>query len=171
MKSEISALVDDALERHQAPTVLAAMKGDVELRRAWGEYQTIGAAMRHERALGCDMTARVMAALETEPTVMAPRRRPGPTWQQPLVALAASAAGVAVVAWMAFAPNESLGPTRTALLAQSQTPQTGVAVKPAGQGDMQGYLLAHQVNAPLSRLQGGTQNIRMVSAAGRADRR
>lgn len=171
MKSEVSVLLDGELERHEAPRVLSALKGDVGLRGAWCEYQTIGAALRHEAGLGCDITAGVMAALEDEATVLAPRPGRETAWQRPLVALAASAAGVAVVGWMALVPNDARWPARPSALAQSQSPQAVAAVRPAPQRDMQEYLLAHQVNAPLSRLQGGTQNIRMVSASGRADRR
>lgn len=171
MKSEVSVLLDGELERHEAPGVLSALKGDAGLRGVWCEYQTIGAALRHEDGLACDITARVMAALEGEVTVLAPRPRREAAWQRPLVALAASAAGVAVVGWMAFVPNEALGPARPSTLAQSQPPQAVAAVRPAPRRDMEEYLLAHQVNVPLPLPQGSTQHIRMVSASGRADRR
>lgn len=170
MKNEISVLLDGELEAQAAPAVLSALKDDEGLRGTWRDYQTIGAALRREDGLDHDITARVMAALAEEPTVLAPKPERKHAWHKPLAALAASVAGVAAVGWMAFAPNDTLEAARASALAQHVRPQAAVAAKPAAQRDMQDYLLAHQVNAPAARLPGGTQHIRMVSVSGRAER-
>lgn len=170
MKNEISLLLDGELDRRGAAPVFDALKTDAELRGTWSDYQSIGATLRNEDHLGFDLTSRVMAALDAEPTVLAPRAKQEPAWQRPLAALAASAAGVAVVGWIAFGANDLAAPTRSAALAQAQPAAASSGVKPAAQRDIQEYLLAHQVNAPSSRPQGGTQNIRMVSASGRGGR-
>lgn len=102
MKTRISALMDGELERHEVVETLQALRRIEELRSEWRDGHLIGAALRGERGLDLDVTARVMSALDMEPTVMAPAPRRAPVWQRPLLALAASAAGVAVVAWLAF---------------------------------------------------------------------
>lgn len=171
MKIEVSVLLDGELEVHESAGALAALRGDGALREAWSDYQTIGAALRREDGLGHDIAPRVMAALAAEPTVLSPRPRAGASWRRPAVALAASAAGVAVVGWVAFSSGNGVDQSRSATFAQGQqSSQVAAAVRPAGQRDLQEYLLAHQVNSPSFRLKGGTQHIRMVSAAGGADR-
>lgn len=170
MKNDISLLLDGELDRGGAAPALDALKGDADLRGTWSDYQAIGAALRNEGNLGCDMTARVMAALDAEPTVLAPRAKPEPVWQRPLATLAASVAGVAVVGWIAFGANDFASSSRSATLAQAQPAAASSGIKPAAQRDIQEYLLAHQVNAPSARPQGGTQNIRMVTASGQGGR-
>jgi sigma-E factor negative regulatory protein RseA len=170
MKNEFSRMLDGDLDPHATAPVFEAIKGDAELRRTWSDYQTIGSALRHEGNLGCDLTLRVMTALADEPTILAPKLRTERSWQRPLAALAASAAGVAVVSWIAFGANDFASSTRATTVAQLQPSTSNGGIKPAAQRDIQEYLLAHQFNAPTSRPQGGTQNIRMVSASGQGGR-
>ncbi len=124
----------------------------------------IGAALRGERGLDLDVTARVMSALDMEPTVMAPVARRPPEWQRPLLALAASAAGVAVVAWLALAPGES-GLTAGAggLAAAKPGP---VVAQAQSTPRLQEYLVAHQAYAPGGVIGGAARNIRTVAASG-----
>jgi sigma-E factor negative regulatory protein RseA len=172
MKTEVSALLDGELEMHEAASALAGLRRDGELRAAWSAYQTIGAALRGEKELSCDITARVMAGLEQEPTVLCPPTRRAAAWPRPAVALAASAAGVAVVAWVAFAPQFSAAPGHADIArAPSAAPAAVVAMKPAAQREMQEYLVAHQAQASSAQLPGVTQNIRTVSASGGVWRR
>jgi sigma-E factor negative regulatory protein RseA len=167
MKTEVSALLDGELEASEARDALAVLRRDGELRTAWSTYQTIGAALRGEKDLSQDITARVMAGLEQEATVLCPQARREAAWPRPAFALAASAAGVAVVAWVAFAPQFSAAPTHAAI---ARAPAAVVAMKPAAQREMQGYLVAHQAHASSAQLPGLTQNIRTVSASGGASR-
>lgn len=163
MKTRISALMDGELEDHEVAQALQALRRNDELRSQWCDCQLIGAALRGERELDVDVTARVMSALELEPTVMAPQRRTTAEWQRPVLALAASAAGVAVVAWLALAPGGdaalvapgTLAAAKPALVAQTQsTPR------------LQEYLVAHQAYAPAGVMVGGARNIRTVAASG-----
>ena len=168
MKTRISALMDGELEQHELAETLQSLRRNDELRREWCDGQLIGAALRGERGLDLDVTARVMSALDIEPTVMAPAPRPAAAWQRPLLALAASAAGVAVVAWLALTPDGSglpaglpagTGGLATAkvgpIVAQSQsTPR------------LQEYLVAHQAHAPGGVIGGAARNIRTVAAGG-----
>lgn len=175
MKNEVSALFDGELEEHEAQSALSALHGDGDLRATWDDYQTIGAALRREDRLDTGLTARVMAGLEHDVTVLAPHPRPT-AWQRPLMALAASVAGIAVVGWVAFSPQMSPAPAGPGHLASNPSTQVAAAatvasVAPTARREMQEYLVAHQAHVPSSQVMGGTQNIRTVSVAGGDQRR
>jgi sigma-E factor negative regulatory protein RseA len=55
--------------------VFDGMRKDASLRREWDTYCLIGDACAATRAGSSDFVARVMASLEDEPTVLAPRAR------------------------------------------------------------------------------------------------
>jgi sigma-E factor negative regulatory protein RseA len=163
MKSELSALLDGEMEQHQSRALFSALKSDGTLRDAWADYQLIGDALRAEPGLDCDITSRVMSSLADEPVILAPARRRQASWRGSALALAASAAGVAVVGWLALAPQ--LAPRELPVLARADLPAPTIVTVAAQQG-MQEYLMAHQTNAPGLHMQGGTQHIRTVSATG-----
>ena len=163
MKDGISAFMDGELDDRAAGPVIDTLGRDAEAREAWRTYHLIGDALRDGRLLPAGFSARVARALEAEPTVLAPRRlQPQPrTWY----ALAASAAGFALVGWLAFAPQQSA----VAPVAQQQVPQPAVAKAspkpnivplPSGTND---YLLAHQAFSPRVSLQGMAPYVRTVS--------
>jgi sigma-E factor negative regulatory protein RseA len=166
MKTRISALMDGELEQHEVVETLQALRRNEDLRREWNDGQLIGAALRGERRLDFDVTARVLSALDMEPTVMAPAARRASAWQRPLLALAASAAGVAVVAWLALAPDGSglpagLPPVHSSLAAAKPGP---VAAQAQSTPRLQEYLVAHQAYAPSGVIGGAARNIRTVAA-------
>lgn len=164
MKTRISTLHDGEIEDHEIEHALRALRRDGELRRQWCDCQLIGDALRGERRLGIDVTARVMAAIEQEPTVLVPAPRRLTGWQRPALALAASAAGVALVAWLAVVPGSEGAPTAApALAAGGQAPV--VATSPSTPR-LQEYLVAHQAYAPAGAMVGGARNIRTVAAPG-----
>lgn len=163
MKTQVSALLDGELESHELPATFEALRNDPELRGVWCDYRTIGESLRGEAPLAGDITARVMADLRLEPTVLAPRRQSSQAWQRPLMALAASAAGVAVVAWVAFAPQASHLPAAQSSLARVEP----AAVKPVASRQMQEYLVAHQAHSSSLQAYAGAQQVRTVSVAGR----
>lgn len=158
MRIELSALIDGETEDHETQAILAAMKSNPDLRASWNEYHLIGDVLRTEGRLSCDLVSEIMQSLADEPVVLAPVPRPA-TWLRPLAALAASVAGVAVVAWLAV-PSQPF--SSGANLAAAKVQATTVASAVPGR-DLQEYLLAHQANAPGLRLQGDRQNIRTVS--------
>lgn len=164
MKTRISALMDGELESHEIADALRELHRSEALRSQWSDSQLIGAALRGEQGLGVDVTARVMSAIELEPTVMAPKPRRTPEWQRPAFALAASAAGVALVAWLALAPGGA-GPAGTAALAGAKAEPTVVA-QARSTPRLQEYLVAHQAHAPGGGIIGGARNIRTVAASG-----
>lgn len=163
MKSNLSAFLDDELEGHQQERVLAAMAGDEALRQTWDSYHLIGDALRRVPALDRRLTPRVMERLQSEPALLAPRGRRSEHPVRALLALAATAAGVALVAWVALGPQRPVPTPPTAL----RNPPAPAASAPAG-GRLQEYMVAHQAYSPANRILGGTAYVRAVSAAGGA---
>jgi sigma-E factor negative regulatory protein RseA len=165
MKTRISALMDGELEQHEIVETLQALRRSEELRTEWRDGQLIGAALRGERQLDLDVVARVMSAIDMEPTVLAPAPRRPATWQRPMLALAASAAGVAVVAWLALAPGDGGLPVANGNLAGARQTQVVVA-QTQSTPRLQEYLVAHQAYAPSGVIGGAARNIRTVAVAG-----
>jgi sigma-E factor negative regulatory protein RseA len=168
MKTRISALMDGELEGHEIEEALRALKRSPELRSEWCDGQLIGEALRGERGLDIDVASRVMAAIDLEPTVMAPKPGRILDWRRPALALAASAAGVAVVVWLALAPSgDGVPAVATGLAAAKQGPAVAPMVANSQSTPrMQEYLLAHQAYAPGGTMVGGARNIRTVAASG-----
>ncbi|MCM2289008.1 MAG: sigma-E factor negative regulatory protein [Sulfuritalea sp.] len=164
MKTRISALMDGELEQHEIAETLQALRRSEELRAEWRDGQLIGAALRGERKLDLDITARVMSAIDMEPTVLAPATRRVPGWQRPALALAASAAGVAVVAWLALAPGDQGMPAGAGGLAAAKP--APVLAQSQSTPRLQEYLVAHQAYAPSGVIGGAARNIRTVAVAG-----
>jgi sigma-E factor negative regulatory protein RseA len=162
MKDRISAFMDGELDDRAAGELIDSLGRDGEGRAAWRAYHLIGDALRDGRALSTDFTERVARQLAAEPTVLAPRRlQPQPrTWY----ALAASVAAVALVGWLAFAPQQApVAPLaqQAPSLARAAAPAKPALVPlPSGTND---YLLAHQAFSPRVSFQGMAPYVRTVS--------
>lgn len=107
----LSALMDGELEDEEARRALGLIGRNDALASRWSEYCLIGDAMR-----GCaeecpELGNRIRAAIEREPTVLAPMRRPRP--QRPAVWLAA-AATLAAVTWTLWGMLPEQEPARMA---------------------------------------------------------
>lgn len=72
MKQQLSALIDGEADIDRCEHVFLAAKSSGEVAQAWQSYHVIRDVMRNEFHGHLDMTSRVMAALEDEPTVLAP---------------------------------------------------------------------------------------------------
>ena len=170
MKSELSAFIDDELENRQQARILSAIARDDELRRAWEGYHLIGDALRHSPALDRRLTHRVMERLDGEPAVLLPPlRRGNPHPLRAALAVAATTAGVALVAWVALG---SATQPLTTLPVQARAPvKETVATHPPAGSRLQEYMVAHQTYSPGNSILGGTAYVRTVSAAsgGRAE--
>lgn len=160
MKSDLSAFLDDELEAYRQPAILAAVGDDEELRKVWDSYHLIGDALRRSGRLDRDLVSRVMLSLEQEPVILAPQAKRAGHLRRSSLALAATAAGAAVVAWIALNPYSPRPQLQTMALAKIQ-PQVA-AEQPSGR--MQEYLVAHQIYSPRNLIQGGTSYVRTVSA-------
>ena len=164
MKDELSALMDGELDDKSAAEVIQALGSDHEAVRAWRTYQLISDAMRQSRLLSADFTLRLAERLKAEPTVLAPRARvPGfQTESRKWFALsaAASLAAVALVGWLAFAPQPPVAPVAQAPIAQVPELKPNIVPLPTAAND---YLLAHQGFSPRVSLQGMAPYVRTVS--------
>lgn len=163
MKTRISALMDGELEDHEVPASFDALRRDETLRSQWQQAHLIGAVLREENHLDFDVTARVMAALDAEPVVLAPKPRTPRDWSRSAMALAATVAGVAVVAWLGLGD----APEASSIAQLAQVP-AGVSVPQAQAPStprLQEYLVAHQAYASMGPMAGGARNIRTVSVA------
>lgn len=148
MTNEISALVDGELDDSQQAALCAALKRDDQLRRRCSEYRLIGEAMRREPHLNCDIAARVMQSVRAEPVVLAPRAVPRALSRHPVLALAATLAGVAVVGWVAFGPQGQGGslPRSAEPVAIKRVPAMQ-GVQPVAQRDLRDYVAAHRARS------------------------
>ncbi|MFZ2628695.1 MAG: sigma-E factor negative regulatory protein [Rugosibacter sp.] len=173
MKIQISALMDGELDAHEAADALRALSRDAMQQKDWHLYHLIGDALRQEPFLAMDIAARVAPLLALEPTVLAPVRtaRNRPRWQRPLMAAAATVAGVALVAWVALAPvAESGHPAIASAKPPVAAANVALAANTSPAADdqsayLQEYLVAHQAYAPSGSLIGGSNHIRTVTAA------
>jgi sigma-E factor negative regulatory protein RseA len=157
MNERLSELMDGELDDRSAAEVIQALGSDREAVRAWRTYQLISDAMRESRLLSADFAARFSERLAQEPTVFAPRALH--TEQRKWVALsaAASVAAVALVAWVAFAPQPEI---KTAAPVAQADPKPNIVPLPSAAND---YLLAHQGFSPRLSLQGMAPYVRTVS--------
>jgi sigma-E factor negative regulatory protein RseA len=166
MKEKLSALMDGELDDKSAAEVLQALGSDRDAVRTWRTYQLISDAMRENRLLSADFAARLAGQLAAEPTVFAPRalrersRAQSRAWFA--LSVAASLAGVALVGWMALAPQPQTIPASTpAPVAQMQPePKPNIVPLPTTAND---YLLAHQGFSPRISLQGMAPYARTVA--------
>lgn len=177
MKDRISQLMDGELDDRAAADSIQALSGeskagDGEARDTWRLYHLIGDAMRDTPVLSAGFAARVSAKLAAEPTVLSPNRiKPQPRkWFAMPAAAAASLAGIALVGWLAFAPQRQGAPS-PASMAQAPAAASPV-LSPAGQtkpaivplpSATPDYLLAHQGFSPRVSLQGMAPYARTVS--------
>jgi sigma-E factor negative regulatory protein RseA len=156
MNQEISSLVDSELDEQEAGRAIKACCGSDELKRTWLAYHMIGEVMRGEGASQRTSTARILAALDREPTVLAPGRSAGRAGEGALrvaFAVAASVATVSVVAWVGLQGRPDAAPASVAkapaqeaqsLLASTAVPRS--AGMPIAVND---YLTVHrQVPSP-----------------------
>jgi sigma-E factor negative regulatory protein RseA len=72
MKQQLSAFMDGEISLEEAPHLITAVKAGGAVKQAWADYHLIGDAMRGDQALSTDLTARIMVALEAEPTILLP---------------------------------------------------------------------------------------------------
>ncbi len=170
--SEISALFDGELEDRELRAALKASLADEE---RWRVYGLIGDGLRGEDVDLPDMTASVMARLAEEPVVLAPHNLQAGPRHRPLLALAASVAGVAVVGWVALTgdPQVPAAGQHFAMAQKDRSVATASAVPPAPTsantsqapmaGDLSEYLLAHHAQASTLRLGDNSKQIRTVA--------
>jgi sigma-E factor negative regulatory protein RseA len=158
MKEKLSALMDGELDDKSAAAVIQALESDREAVRTWRTYQLISDAMRESRVLSADFAARLSQRLAAEPTVLAPRALKAESRKWFALSAAASAAAVALVGWMAFAPQPQ--PAQAPVAQAPADPKPNIVPLPSSAND---YLLAHQGFSPRMFLQGMAPYARTVA--------
>ncbi|HSI95572.1 MAG TPA: sigma-E factor negative regulatory protein [Methylophilaceae bacterium] len=153
MKDQISALMDDELDVESSEHLIEGMKKGSEFYECWSTYHLIGDAMRGHPEFTPGFHQRLMERIDTEPTVLAPKRKL--TFKRSyLMSVAASVAAVMFVGWMV-------------LQQQAQSPSQDLPAASIAQGNvspesMNAYLLAHQELSPDSGMQ-ASQYVRPVT--------
>jgi len=148
---------------------------DAAARDACAVWWLIGDVMRREKAMSPDFSARVMQALESEPTVLAPKAALDtqvresaanmPRWMP----IAAAVAGVAVVAWATLGGRSEPLPVGEVVTVASVSEQGRAGLSLAStapaqeQDDTRAYLMAHQANLRGSQMAGVSGYVRPVS--------
>ena len=155
MKEKISQLMDGELDEAGAAAAMAALRHDGAAAEAWRTYHVISDAIRDTPLLSEGFAARLSERFAAEPTVLAAAR--GGTRPRLWLAAAASVAAVALVAWLAFAPQPRPQPT---VAKAAPPPVVALTALPKAAND---YLLAHQSFSPRIYLQGMAPYVRTVS--------
>lgn len=156
MKEQISALMDGELDLDANPHIYAALRKDGEAARDWATWHLIGDALRGEAMSQSGLYSRVMQQLESEPTILAPRRRVLDVLRAAYaVPMAASVAAVAFVGWMVW---QSQG----GIALQHDLAQPSIAQAAVQPDALNGYMLAHHEYAPSNGMQ-HAYNIRPVT--------
>jgi sigma-E factor negative regulatory protein RseA len=171
MKEKISELMDGELEARAAADTIDTLGREGDALDTWRCYQVISDAMRDTQLLSPGFAVRLAEKLAAEPTVLAPKRvplglraEPGKWFALPAAA-AASFAGVALVGWLAFAPQQQGAPSPESLaqapvLSPTREAKPAMVPLPSATPD---YLLAHQGFSPRVSLQGMAPYARTVS--------
>ncbi len=167
---KISQLMDGELGEHESRLEIRRLEHDEGLVQTWAAYHLIRDVLRDEAGVGGGLAARVCERLQHEPAVVAPHTRLTARTARYVLPIAATVAGVAVVAWLAFfsQPHPDVG--RIAGNGQRETPgQIANTIPPApppAKGEMNknllGYLLAHQEFSPTTAMQGVGSYVRTV---------
>ena len=151
MKDRISALMDGELDDRDAGDTIDTLRRDREALEAWRAYHLISDAMRMSHRLAAQpRLARMRLAARPRLRLALP--------------LAAGVAAVALVGWVAFAPQHAAPPVP--VVAEAKPPV--MVPLPAAAND---YLLAHQGFSPRVSFQGMAPYVRMVSDQGQEKRR
>lgn len=129
----LSALFDGELDDDAGRAAVRRLGEDAQAARRWAEYCLIGDALRGQLYEQPGLRERIAAALEDEPTLLAPM--PARSKRQPLawVAAAATVAAVTWTIWSAVPRQEAVAPI-------AQAPATD----PARSDQVMPYLAAHQ---------------------------
>ena len=168
---KISAFMDGEIEGVEATGQITRLREEARLRATWDTYHVIGDTLRGEKlGLSRDFTANFSARLADQPTILAPHSR-GPlqsTVRRFALPVAASAGGIALVAWLAVF-NNPFALQKETLAVQSPAPVE--AKTQVANGEVNDYLLAHQQFSSSTTLQGVASYVRTVSGQGAEEKR
>jgi sigma-E factor negative regulatory protein RseA len=158
----ISQLMDGELGEHESRLEIRRLEHEEELVQAWATYHLIRDVLRDEADAGAGLAARVCERLRHEPAIVSPHTRLTARAARYALPMAATVAGVAVVAWLAFfsQPHQDNGK-----LTENVPPATmpnPVPTPTPVKGEMNRYLVAHQEFSPTTAMQGVGSYVRTV---------
>jgi sigma-E factor negative regulatory protein RseA len=170
---KLSAFIDNELSDSQAAVFAGRLLENDELRTTWERYHLISDAIRNE--LTCQPNAvcqRVRETLDTEPTILAPKRMPRSVLRPAAgLAIAASVAAIAIIAWQPGDEQEPAGQP----LAVIETPVQPAATVQFVSGEVRstmptaprlnGYIVNHHERTANLGMQGVTPYVQLVDYA------
>jgi len=159
-REELSSLIDGELASERFDSVCQELRSEPAV-DTWVCYHVIGDALRGTHGSTPGFASRFAARLAAEPTVLSPRRRPGPAALA--LAVAATVAAVAVVGWVALTTMpEGNGTIATAMTAARQAASVRVVdARPPVDNE---YLVVHQEYSPTTAIQGVRPYLRAVAS-------
>ena len=172
MNEKISRLMDGEVDAQEFERICGEMKSP-DAMNTWTCYHVIGDSLRGARGVTPGLTARFCAALDAEPTILAPQlahsAQRGRTTKVATAAwaVAATLAAVTVVGWTAFSMVDA-PPTAIAKAREAATVRSAQLKPPA---DLPAdYLIAHQEYSPSVAIQGMGPYLRAVAVTGNEPR-
>jgi sigma-E factor negative regulatory protein RseA len=154
MKHEISALMDGEVFEDEADVLFDQIIRDPKAHRDWDMYHLIGDVLRQPEYIHRDIGESVRCALQSEPTVLAPRRLKQKARVYALSA-AASVMAFGVVAWMSL----QISPEHAPQMQAENIRPVNMQIQPKSND----YLMAHQEFSPSNEMNGGVSYIRTVT--------
>ncbi len=137
--------MDGELEADEARRAIRSCCGSEALKQKWHAYHLIGEAMRGEAPDRAAAARRIMAAIEREPTVLAPRLRLGASAGRVAFAAAASVATVAVVGWIGLQDRgTAAGPAMARSAPSAPAGNSVVASNVVPLHSMNDYVVVHR---------------------------
>lgn len=142
----LSATLDGEADPAESSALLAELKEDETLSRAWAEFHLIGDLMRGEKPMSDGFMERLSAQLAAEPTVLAPRRS---VWPQRIAVASFASLAVWGVISISGLSNDTPAPLPLAAMPGYQQAVMETE-RPAMSSQLAPYLVAHQEFAPMA---------------------
>lgn len=180
MNDKLSALIDGDLDDASARMTVERLSRDNALKEDWNLYCLIGDTLRGEHQGAPDLVGRVMAGLDAEPTVLAPRSigsdGAGRSAWKSLMPIAASVMGVAAVGLVAstmYSQDAPVAPLAASPRAAVQANVQAVSAPVAGSAHdaHSEYLFVHQAMTRGGPMPPAVQYVRTVSTLPQEDAR
>jgi len=161
---KISQLMDGELEGQECGLHIRRLTQDAQLAKRWDTYHLIRDVLRAEAGTRVDLVESVRARLQSEPTVLAPRRRLYQVAARIAMPVAAAVAGVVIGGWLAPTQHPRSEPVAAApaLVAAPVAPAV-MPVAAQANGQVKELLVAHQEFSPSSAMQGALPYVRTLS--------
>ena len=150
MKNQLSALIDGEFDIDDSEHLITSAKAGGEMKRCWAHYHLIGDAMRGDFSMSNDFSGRVMAALDAEPTILAPNVVAANVAEVSFQTAKSSAYKMSTKLWSAVASVAAVMFVGVMVFQQQFRQPEQLAPVDIAQSAASEYLQAHQAAAPSS---------------------